>query len=97
MGRHVIQAEGRRDEHAINITTPHIFPIFKGAPQEIRAGSSSCSIFNPPRPLENIGKLIIYSKYPEVDPQLPIAAEKVEWIRDWDEVLEEDGESQDDR
>ena len=47
------------------------------------------TIFNPPRPLENIRKLIIYSKYPEVDPQLPIAAEKVEWIRDWDEVLEE--------
>jgi hypothetical protein len=32
---------------------------------------------------------MIYSRYPEVDPQLPIAAEKVEWIRDWDEVLEE--------
>jgi nickel-dependent lactate racemase len=47
------------------------------------------TIFNPPRPLVNIGKLIIYSRYPEVDPQLPIAAEKIEWIRNWDEVLEE--------
>jgi hypothetical protein len=29
VGRHAIQAEGRRDKHAINITTPHIFiPIF---------------------------------------------------------------------
>ena len=29
MGRDVIQAEGCRGEHAINITTPHIFiPIF---------------------------------------------------------------------
>jgi hypothetical protein len=28
MGRGAIQAEGRRDKHAINITTPHIFPIF---------------------------------------------------------------------
>lgn len=47
------------------------------------------TIFNPPKPLRNIGRLIIYSRYPEVDPQLPIAAEKVEWIRDWGEVLEE--------
>jgi len=47
------------------------------------------TIFNPPRRLGKVGKLIIYSRYPEVDPQLPIAAEKVEWIRDWGEVLEE--------
>jgi hypothetical protein len=38
MGRGAIQAEGRRDKHAINITTPHIFPIFGVLPQEIRAG-----------------------------------------------------------
>jgi hypothetical protein len=34
MGRDAIQAEGRRDEHAINITTPHIFPIFGDLPKK---------------------------------------------------------------
>ncbi|MEM1840403.1 MAG: lactate racemase domain-containing protein [Nitrososphaerota archaeon] len=47
------------------------------------------TIFNPPGKLGHVGKLIVYSRYPEADPQLPIAAEKMEWIRDWGEVLEE--------
>ena len=40
--------------------------------------------------MEKINKLIIYSEYPEADPQLSIACpERLEWIRDWGEVLEE--------
>ena len=54
-------------------------------------GKKSCgTIFNPPRRLRNIEKLIVYSEYPEVDPQLPITyPEDIEWIKDWGEVLEE--------
>ena len=48
------------------------------------------AIFNPPRRLQRIRKLIVYSEYPEADPQLPIARpEDMEWLRDWREVLEE--------
>jgi len=47
-------------------------------------------IFNPRKPLRKFRKLIVYSEYPEVDPQLPIASgEEVETIRNWEEVLEE--------
>ena len=47
------------------------------------------TIFNPPQPLEKLKRLIIYSEYPEVDPQLPIARkEDMTWIKDWNEVLE---------
>jgi len=48
------------------------------------------TIFNPPTSWGKFRKLIVYSEYPEVDPQLPIAsAEEMEWIKSWDEVLEE--------
>lgn len=47
------------------------------------------TIFNPPGRLDRVGKLIVYSRYPEADPQLPISAEKMEWIKNWGEVLEE--------
>jgi len=48
------------------------------------------TIYRHPERPEKIGKLIIYSEYPEADPQLPITdPEKLEWIRDWGEVLEE--------
>lgn len=47
-------------------------------------------IFNPRKPFRKFRKLIVYSEYPEVDPQLPIASEEeVERIRSWEEVLEE--------
>ncbi|MCD6312195.1 MAG: DUF2088 domain-containing protein, partial [Thaumarchaeota archaeon] len=47
-------------------------------------------IFNPRKPLKKFRKLIVYSEYPEVDPQLPIASdEEMETIRNWEEVLEE--------
>jgi len=39
MGRHTIQAEDRRDEHAISIIIPHIFiSHFQRPLKEIRAG-----------------------------------------------------------
>jgi len=44
----------------------------------------------PLRPPRRFRKLIVYSEYPEADPQLPIApGEEVEVIRSWEEVLEE--------
>lgn len=39
------------------------------------------AIFNPPGRLNQIGRLVVYSRYPEVDPQLPIALEKVDVSR----------------
>ncbi|MCD6312607.1 MAG: DUF2088 domain-containing protein [Thaumarchaeota archaeon] len=47
-------------------------------------------IFNPQKPLGKFRKLIVYSEYPEADPQLPIASdEEMEIIRSWKAVLEE--------
>jgi len=48
------------------------------------------SIYNPPKPLQGIRRLIWFSEHPEVDPLLPIAPpEEIQKIRRWEEVIEE--------
>jgi hypothetical protein len=45
MGRDAIQAEGRRDKHAISIITPHILSPFSETPKEIKASPSSLGLW----------------------------------------------------
>ena len=48
------------------------------------------TIYNPPKSLKKIKKLIVYSEYPEADPLLPIArTEEILWMKSWIDVLEE--------
>jgi len=48
------------------------------------------ALYTPPRRLDKIKKLIIYSEHPERDPHLPIARnEEVYLVKNWEEVIEE--------